>query len=126
MRKNKEDHIVDLRKTFTNLRAVGLKLNPEKCIFGVSKGKMLGYIINAEGIKANPDKAKAIMTMAEPSTKKEVQRLTDRIAALSRFISKSAERSLSFFKALRSGDKVEWGPQQLDAFSSSKTIWRQN
>jgi hypothetical protein len=72
MRKNKEDHIVDLRKTFTNLRAVGLKLNPEKCIFGVSKGKMLGYIINAEGIKANPDKAKAIMTMAEPSTKKEV------------------------------------------------------
>jgi F0F1-type ATP synthase delta subunit len=87
---------------------------------------MLGYIISAEGIKANPDKAKAIMTMAEPLTKKEVQRLTDRIAALSRFISKSAEHSLSFFKALRSGDKVEWGPQQLDAFSSSKTIWRQN
>jgi hypothetical protein len=92
MSKNKEDHIADLRETFANLRAAGLKLNPEKCISGVSKGKMLGYIICAEGIKANPDKAKAIMTMAEPLTKKEVQRLTGRIAALSRFFSKSAKR----------------------------------
>jgi hypothetical protein len=48
--------------------------------------------------------------MIEPWTKKEVQRLTGRIAALNRFILKSAERSLSFFKALRGGDKIEWGP----------------
>jgi hypothetical protein len=92
MSKNKENHIADLRETFTKLRAAGLKLNLEKCISRVSKGKMLGYIISAEGIKANLDKAKEIMTMEEPSTKKEVQRLTGRIAALSRFISKSAER----------------------------------
>jgi hypothetical protein len=111
MGKNKEDHITDFKETFTNLRAAELKLNLEKCIFGVSKGKMLGYIISAEGIKANPDKAKAIMTMAEPSTKKEVQRLTGRIATLTRFISKSTERSLAFFEALRGGDKVEWGPE---------------
>ena len=49
--------------------------------------------------------------MVEPSTKKEVQKLIGRIAALSRFISKSAERSLPFFKALRGGDKVELGPE---------------
>jgi hypothetical protein len=47
--------------------------------------------------------------MIEPSTKKEVQRLTGRIAALNRFISKSTERSLPFFIALRGGDKIEWG-----------------
>ena len=58
---------------------------------------MLGYIISSEGIKANPDKTRAIMTMAEPKSKKEVQKLTGRIAALNRFISKSAERSLPFF-----------------------------
>jgi hypothetical protein len=110
MSKNKEDHIADLKETFTNLRIAGLKLNLEKCIFGVSKGKMLGYIISAEGIKANPDKIKAIMTMTKPSTKKEVQRLTGMLAALNRFISKSAERSLPFFKALRGGDNIEWGP----------------
>jgi hypothetical protein len=116
MNKNKEDHIADLKETFTNLREAGLRLNPEKCISGVSKGKMLEYIISAEDIKANPDKTKAIMTMAEPQTKKDVQRLTGRIAALNKFISKSAERSLPFFKALRCGDKVEWGPKQSEAF----------
>ena len=45
MSKNEEYHILDLKETFANLREAGLKLNPEKCIFGVSRGKMLGYII---------------------------------------------------------------------------------
>ena len=116
MSKNKDDHVSNLQETFTNLKTAGLRLNPEKCIFRVTKGKMLGYIISSEGIKANPDKTRAIMTMVEPSTKKEVQKLTRRIAALNRFISKSAERSLPFFKSLRGGDKVEWEPEQSKAF----------
>ena len=109
MSKNKDDHVSDLQETFANLRTAGLCLNLEKCIFGVTKGKMLGYIISGEGIKANPDKTRAIMTMAEPKNKKEVQKLTGRIAALNRFISKSAERSLPFFQALRGGNNFEWG-----------------
>jgi hypothetical protein len=111
MSKSEENHIADLKDSFANLRRTGLKLNLEKCILGVSKGKMLGYIISAEGIRANPDKTKAIISMVEPSTKKEIQRLTGRIVALNRFISKSAECSLPFFKALRSGGKIEWGPE---------------
>jgi hypothetical protein len=59
---------------------------------------MLGYIISAEGIRVNLDNTKAIISMVEPSTKKDVQRLTGRIAALNRFISKSAECSLPFSK----------------------------
>jgi hypothetical protein len=70
MSKSEEDHIADLKETFTNLRGSGLKLNLEKFIFGVSKGKMLGYIISAKGIRANSDKTKAIISMVEPSTKK--------------------------------------------------------
>jgi hypothetical protein len=77
---------------------------------------MLEYIIGPEGIQANLEKMKAIISMEEPSTKKEVQKLTRRIAALNRFISKLAKRSLPFFKALRGGDKVEWGPEHLEAF----------
>jgi F0F1-type ATP synthase delta subunit len=68
---------------------------------------MLDYIISAKGIRANPNKTKAIIAMAEPLTKKEVQRLTGRIAALNRFISKIVECSLLFFKALQGGDKIE-------------------
>ena len=111
MSKNEEDHIADLKETFANLREAGLKLNLEKCVFGVSQGKMLGYIIGPKGIRVNPEKTKAIISMVEPSTKKEVQKLTERISALNRFISKSAERSLPFFRALRGRDKVEWGPE---------------
>ena len=77
---------------------------------------MLGYIIGPEGIWANPEKTKAIISMMEPSTKKEVQKLTGRISSLDRFILKLAERSLPFFRALRGGDKVEWGLEQSEAF----------
>ena len=120
MSKNEEDHIADLMKIFANLREAFLKLNPEKCVFGISRGKMLGYIIGHKGIQANPEKTKAIISMVEPSTKKEVQKLTGRIATLNRFISKSAKRSLPFFKALRGGDKVEWRLEQSEAFQQLK------
>ena len=73
MNKNEEDHIANLKETFANLKEVGLKQNPDKCVFGVSQGKMLWYIIEPEGIWANPEKTKAIISMVEPSTKKEVQ-----------------------------------------------------
>ena len=81
---------------------------------------MLRYIIGPEGIKTNPDKTKAIILMVKPSTKKEAQKLTRRIAALNKFISKSAEHNLPFFKALRGGDKVEWGLEQSRAFQQLK------
>ena len=115
MSKNEEDHIVDLKETFAKLREAGLKINPKKCVFGVSRGKMLGCRVGPEGIP-HLDKTKAILSMLEPLTKKEVQKLTRRIAALNKFISKLAERSLPFFKSLRGGDKVEWEPEQSKAF----------
>ena len=70
MSKNEESHLAYLKETFTNLREAGLKLNSEKCVFGVSRGKVLGYIIGPEGIRANLKKTKAIISMVEPSTKK--------------------------------------------------------
>jgi hypothetical protein len=71
MSKNEEDHIVDLKETFANLRAVKLKLNLEMCVFDVSHGKMLKYVIGPEGIRANLEKTKAIISMMEPSTKRK-------------------------------------------------------
>jgi hypothetical protein len=121
MRKNEEDHITDLKETFANLRVAKLKLNLEKCVLSVSRGKMLRYIIGPKSIGANPEKMKAIISMIPPSTKKEGQKLTRRIASLNRFISKSAERSLPFFKAVRGGDKVKWGPEQSKALYHLKS-----
>jgi hypothetical protein len=101
------NHISDLAETFANMRRAGLKLNPKKCIFGVTKGKILGCLISAKRIEANPDKIKAIREMEEPKTKKDIQKLNGRVAALNRFISKSAKRSLPFFKALKGKGKIE-------------------
>ena len=114
--KKREDHIADLRETFANLRKHGLKLNPEKCVFGVRRGKLLGCMITERGIEADPVKIEAIRKMRPPSTKKEVQKLTGRLASLNRFISRSAEKSLPFFKVLKGTENFHWGPEQDKAF----------
>ena len=52
-----ENHVADLQETFANFRQAGLKLNPEKCVFGVKKGKFLGCLVSTKGIEANPRSA---------------------------------------------------------------------
>ena len=118
--KKKEDHIQDLRETFANLRRHGLKLNPEKCVFGVRRGKLLGCMITERGIEANPEKIEAIRRMKPPTTRKGVHKLTGRLASLNRFISKSAEKCLPFFKALKGSGNLEWGEEQAKAFKDLK------
>ena len=56
----------DLEETFANLRKINLKLNPEKCVFGVPSGMLLGFFVSQHGIEANPDKIKAIEQSKEP------------------------------------------------------------
>ena len=78
-----------------------MKLNPTKCAFRVSVGKFLGFIVNNRGIEASPNKIKAVLDMPPPSNIKEVQRLTGRIAALSRFVSKASDKCQPFFQVLK-------------------------
>ena len=87
-----EFHIAHLSETFQILRNYNMKLNPAKCAYGVSAGKFLGFIVNHRGIEANPDKIKSVLDMPSPSGIKEVQRLTRRIAALNRFVSRASDK----------------------------------
>jgi hypothetical protein len=60
----KEDDLVsDLSIAFGCLRANGVKLNPEKCVFGMPRGMLLGYIVSQRGIEANPEKIAALERM---------------------------------------------------------------
>ena len=90
-------HITHLSKAFQVLKRYNMKLNPAKCAFGVSVGKLLGFIVNNRGIEANPDKIKVVLDMMPPSNIKDIQRLTGRIATLSHFVSRSSERCRPFF-----------------------------
>jgi hypothetical protein len=83
-----ENFIEDLQLVFNSLRRYRWKLNPEKCVFGVPAGKLLGFIVSHRGIEANPEKIEAIMRMEAPRSQKKVQRLTGCMAALSKFISR--------------------------------------
>jgi hypothetical protein len=116
----RRDHISDLTKTFVNLRAANLKLNPEKCVFGIHKGKVLGCLVSTKGIEANPDKIKAVLEMQDPVSVKDVQKLTGRVAALNRFIPRAAERSLPLFQVLRSAKNFQWSETQKQAFQELK------
>jgi hypothetical protein len=73
--KNYSMLIDDLEETFASLREYRWKLNPNKCVFGVPSGKLLGFIISHRGIKANPEKTSAITSMKAPTCIKDVQKL---------------------------------------------------
>ena len=55
--------VADLERAFMKLRANGIKLNPEKCIFGVPRGMLLGFIVSEHGIETNTEKVSAITRM---------------------------------------------------------------
>jgi hypothetical protein len=87
----------------------------------VEKGKFLGCFVSAKGIEANPTKIDAILQMQPPTSRKSVQQLTGRLASLNRFISRSVEQSLPFFKVLKGTDPFSWGPKQQKAFKNLKS-----
>ena len=68
----RKKHVADLAKTFANLRKANLSLNPEKCIFGIDKGIVLGCLVSTKGIEANPDKVRALQNMEEPQSIRDV------------------------------------------------------
>src|SRR6266540_26031 len=116
----REDLISDLSEIFTNLRRFRWKLNPEKCVFGVPSGKLLGFIVSFRGIEVNPEKLKDILRMNSPSKLKDVQKLTGCMAALSRFVSRLGERAMPFYKLLKKQDKFQWTPEAQQALDKLK------
>jgi hypothetical protein len=112
--------VEDLTLVFDKLRATRTKLNPDKCVFGVSAGKLLGFLVSHRGIEANPEKIKAIEAMRPPAHIKDVQKLTGSLAALRRFISRLAKRALPFSKLLRKSGPFSWNEEAEQAFQELK------
>jgi hypothetical protein len=82
----------------------------------VKKGKFLGCLVSTKGIEANPNKIEAILRMEPPKSRKDAQRLTERLTSLNKFISRSTERNLPFFELLKSAEVFQWGPTQQKDF----------
>ena len=114
-----EDHLDDLRETFNTLCSYNIKLNPDKCAFGVMVGKFLGFMVSQRGIETNLDKIQAIIEMAPPRNMKEVQSLNGKVAALNRFVSRATDKCLPFFRTLKRSFECTVECQQ--AFEDLKT-----
>ena len=113
-----DDHLNDLQETFDTLRSYNMKLNPSKCVFGVTVGKFLGFMVSQRGIEVNPKKVWVILELEPPRTVKAVQSLNGKVAALNRFISKATDRCLPFFYILKKS--FEWTDECPKAFEDLK------
>ena len=118
--KQEPQHTEDLPGVFEVLRQHKLRLNAEKCTFGVGAGKFLGYLISTRGIKANPDQIEAMNRLKSPSNPKEVQVLTGMLAALNRFISKFADCCRPFYQLLKKWKGFQWDEECDKAFRDLK------
>jgi hypothetical protein len=105
------DLFSDLETTFKCLKVKGVKLNPEKCVFGVPRG-----------IEANPEKIAPITNMGPIKDLKGVQRVMGCLAALSRFISRLGERGLPLFRLLRKTERFTWTPKAKEALGNLKAL----
>jgi hypothetical protein len=110
----------NLALVFDRLRLTRTKLNSDKCVFGVTAGKLLGFLVSCLGIEANLEKIRTIEAMRPPACIKDVQKLVGCLAALSRSISRLAERALPFFKLLQMFGHFVWTNNAEEAFQELK------
>ena len=117
-----DDLVATLSATFANLKRFNIKLNREKCTFGVPKGKLSGYMVSERGIEANRDKIIAITNIGTICGVKGVQRLTGCLAALSRFIARLGERDLPLYKLLKKSNTFAWTEEAQAALDRLKAL----
>ncbi|RDX81360.1 Retrovirus-related Pol polyprotein from transposon 17.6, partial [Mucuna pruriens] len=120
--KGGESHCEALGRVFEVLRRHQLRLNPEKCSFGVQAGRFLGFMLTKRGIEANPDKCRVVISMRSPQNVKEVQQLMGRVTALSRFISKGFEIATPVLNTLKKEWNFAWTPECEEAFLRMKAM----
>ncbi|XP_038996103.1 uncharacterized protein LOC120120555 [Hibiscus syriacus] len=114
------EHVENLRKLFQRLRKFRLRLNPNKCTFGVTSGKLLGFIVSRKGIEVDPDKVKAIQSLPPPRTQKEVRGFLGRLNYIARFISQLTDKCDPIFRLLRKNSPRTWDENCQIAFEKVK------
>ena len=124
-RKTRSEHTWRLEETFCLMKAYNMKLNSTKWAFGVSADKFLGFMVAQRGIEVNLDQIKVVMETFAPSSKKELQRLTGRIAALGCFIAHFTDKLRPFFHTLKRTTTIWWTGDYEQALGKIKRYFTQ-
>jgi hypothetical protein len=123
VKSKKVNNLVDnLDIAFKCLKEKNIKLNPEKCVFGVPRGMLLGFIISELGIEANLEKISAITKMGLIRDLKGVQKATGCLAALSRFISCLGEKALLMYHLLKKSEHFSWTLEAEEALTKLRAM----
>ncbi|GKE87153.1 reverse transcriptase domain-containing protein, partial [Tanacetum coccineum] len=121
--RTEKEVIIDIEETFRTLREINMKLNPIKCAFGLREGTFLGYKVDTDGLRVCLDKVEVVLNLPSPRCLKDVQKLNEKLASLNRFLSKSTEKSLPFFKTLEKCTKkrdFQWTTEAEITFKQMK------
>ena len=116
----RKGHIVNLKKFFERIKEYRLRLNPQKCTFGVTAGKLLGFLVSDREIEVDLSKIKAILEMPPPKSEKEIRGFLGRLQYISRFIAKLNSTCEPIFKILRKNEPHEWNDECQKAFEFIK------
>ncbi|XP_034674313.1 uncharacterized protein LOC117905510, partial [Vitis riparia] len=114
--RDRPDHLAALERFFERIRQFKLRLNLKKCTFGVTSGKLLGYMVSERGIEVDPDKIRAILDMPAPRTEREVRGFLGRLQYISRFIARLTDICEPIFRLLRKSQPTVWDDQCQRAF----------
>ena len=117
---NMADHLAALQRFFYRIKKFRLRLNPKKCTFGVTSGKLLGHMVSERGIEVDPDKIRAILDISAPRTEKEVRGFLGRLQYISRFIARLTNICEPIFRLLRKSQRTVWHDQCHKAFEEIK------
>jgi hypothetical protein len=116
------NNLADLRLALERMCQYGLKMNPIKCVFGVSTGKFLEYIIHEHGIEIDPTNIESINKVQPPQCKNDMQKFLGKLNYLRRFIFNLSRKTSAFahILLLKNEVKFTWGPDQQRAFDDIK------
>ena len=126
-----EEHLVRLQAVFDKLKAAGLKLKPSKCELFKKQINYLGHVVGQEGVSTDPDKIKAVTEWPRPTTVTEVRSFLGFVSYYRRFIpnfSKVAKPLNTLLQNLEGTSnqkkkfKVNWGPDQQEAFETLQRL----
>ena len=120
--KNRESHITNLRKFFERIKEYRLRLNSQKCTFGVIAGKLLGFLVSDRGIEVDPSKIKAILEMLPPKSEKEIKGFLGRLQYINRFIAKLTSTYEPIFKLLRKNKPHKCNDECQKSLNLSRNI----
>ncbi|KAL1249363.1 hypothetical protein QQF64_020368 [Cirrhinus molitorella] len=121
--KDMEEHDSNLRGVLKRMENVGLKLNMEKCVFRKAEVNFLRHVVDAQGVRADPEKVCAISDLQEPNNVTELRRALGLINYMSKYIPDLATTGGPLYELLKKERVWTWGEPQKSAFSDLKSLF---